>query len=613
MKRTVLIWIAFGTCLTVVLAAMGWISLTAVWLEREQYLAQRRADLEENVRLSLWRMDSTLLPFIGQESARPHEAYRSFVPAPQALTFAYTLVNIPVLLPSPLLSNDSPFVICYFQYNPDGELTSPQVPRAEVNVAAQQNYDVTASQVTLAGKRLQELAGFTSRETLLQNLPEGTVASADIDSNGVIRFQSVNEQEELPNASAQMQADGTQNFRQSEFAQQTLNSNEYRLRAQNTVGVNNGLLLPNRKMRTNRPDIQIAALHPFWIGERLLLARRVLIDGSELVQGVWLDWPAIRSSLLTNVRDLLPSADLEPIHKNSPGEESRRLATIPARIVPGALPEMPFDGWSPIHVSLLIAWLCTISAALLGAILLSAVVSLSERRAAFVSAVTHELRTPLTTFQLYTEMLQEGLVRDDQQRNDYLRTLRSEADRLGHLVENVLAYARLDRSRQPVHLEEIPLSELIDRVVGRLRQRAEQSAMTLIIAGVVCDRPVAVRVDPSAVERILVNLVDNACKYAAAAANRTVELSCRTGDTRVELRIRDFGPGTGPKAKKRLFRLFSKSAREAASSKPGVGLGLALSRALARKLGGDLRLDNSVTDGACFLLTLPISHSIQRL
>jgi signal transduction histidine kinase len=609
MKRTVLIWISFGTCLTVVLAAMGWISLTAVRLEQAQNLAQRRAALEENVRLALWRMDSTLLPFIGQESARSHEAYQPFVSVPQAFTSAYTLVEWPVLLPSPLLSNDSPFVVCYFQYDADGELTSPQVPRAEVNEAAQRNNDVTESQVTEAGRHLKALAEFTSRDALLQILPAGTVTAVEIDSDGEYRFEPVNGQEPGLNASAEIQTARTRSFRQSVVEQQRLNANEFRLRTRNTIGVNNGLLLPNRRLRSNRPNIRIAALHPLWIGDRLLLARRVLVDGNELVQGVWLDWPAIRSSLLSDVRDLLPSADLAAIHQESPGEESRMLATIPARIVPGALPEAPLDGWSPIRVSLLIAWLCTISAALLGAMLLAAVVSLSERRAAFVSAVTHELRTPLTTFQLYTEMLQEGLVSDEQQRNDYLRILRTEADRLGHLVENVLAYARLDRSRQPVHLEEILLSELIDRVVGRLRQRTEQSRMKLMIAGDVYDPPVTVRVDPSAVERILINLVDNACKYASSATNRTVELSCRRRDSQVQLRIRDFGPGTGLKVKKRLFRLFSKSARDAANSKPGVGLGLALSRALARKLGGDLRLDSSVTDGACFLLTLPITNS----
>ncbi len=80
--------------------------------------------------------------------------------------------------------------------------------------------------------------------------------------------------------------------------------------------------------------------------------------------------------------------------------------------------------------------------------MLRGVLALSERRASFVSAVTHELRSPLTTFRMYAEMLAEGMVRDEQQRDRYLSTLRQEADRLSHLVDNVLQYARLGTRTQ---------------------------------------------------------------------------------------------------------------------------------------------------------------------
>ncbi len=72
---------------------------------------------------------------------------------------------------------------------------------------------------------------------------------------------------------------------------------------------------------------------------------------------------------------------------------------------------------------------------------------LSERRRIFVSAVTHELRTPLTTFRLYTDMLADGMVSGEEKRRSYLERLRGEAQRLSHLVENVLFYARLESGR----------------------------------------------------------------------------------------------------------------------------------------------------------------------
>ena len=94
-------------------------------------------------------------------------------------------------------------------------------------------------------------------------------------------------------------------------------------------------------------------------------------------------------------------------------------------------------------------WGAVLFAVLAAAVLLHGVMTLSERRAAFVSSVTHELRTPLTTFRMYAEMLARGMVPDAERRQEYYETLQSESERLTLLVENVLAYARLERGRKP--------------------------------------------------------------------------------------------------------------------------------------------------------------------
>ena len=93
--------------------------------------------------------------------------------------------------------------------------------------------------------------------------------------------------------------------------------------------------------------------------------------------------------------------------------------------------------------------------------------------------MTHELRTPLTTFRLYTEMLDEGMVAEPAIPSEaYLKTLRGEADRLGHLVENVLAFARLERGRAVGGREIVRRPEdLVDRLVPRLALRARQAGM----------------------------------------------------------------------------------------------------------------------------------------
>src|SRR5262249_58539255 len=99
-----------------------------------------------------------------------------------------------------------------------------------------------------------------------------------------------------------------------------------------------------------------------------------------------------------------------------------RLASIPARLVSDPEPDPIVAPWTPVRLSLWIAWACLIVAALAVALLLGGALSLSERRGTFVSAVTHELRTPLTTFRLYIEMLSEGMVGDPEARASSLPT-----------------------------------------------------------------------------------------------------------------------------------------------------------------------------------------------
>jgi signal transduction histidine kinase len=241
------------------------------------------------------------------------------------------------------------------------------------------------------------------------------------------------------------------------------------------------------------------------------------------------------------------------------------------------------------------------------AVLLRGVIALSQRRAGFVSAVTHELRTPLTTLRMYTEMLADGMVPDPQKQASYHKTLRAESNRLGHLVDNVLLYSRLERSNRDTRVESAPLADLLDRLIPRLADRAAQAGMSLQVNIAQDARGAILRANLLSVEQILFNLVDNACKYAAAAPDRSIDLAITRTHRRIEIRISDYGPGLDPLARARLFQPFSKSVHEAANSAPGLGLGLALSHRLAKNMSADLRLDRTSKTGASFVLSLPVA------
>ncbi|MGD9125872.1 MAG: ATP-binding protein [Planctomycetia bacterium] len=351
-----------------------------------------------------------------------------------------------------------------------------------------------------------------------------------------------------------------------------------------------------------------APMRPVCLNDQLFLLRRVQLGGRTLLQGCLFDWPTLAKSLEKEVSDLLPEAHLVLDEKrNAPG---RMLASLPVRLEPGPLPAADLTQlnapFSPVFVSVTIAFGCVLLSLGAFAVLLMGMIRLGRRRSEFVTAVTHELRTPLTTFRMYSEMLSEGMVAQESQKG-YLQTLESEADRLTHLVENVLSSARLERGRHTGRLETLPIGELITPIASRLSKRCHRAGMKLDVMIAEAVNGTTIRTNPSAVEQILWNLVDNACKYAVTADDRTIRVTCDVWEQEqiLTVTVADTGPGIPRDVRRRLFCGFSKTASEAARTAPGVGLGLALSRRLARDLGGDLKL--IPTDrGACFCLSLKL-------
>ncbi len=576
MKRLGAVWIVFGLCVALAAGTMARLGGMALELERAEAKARRQATLEENLQLALWRMDSALQPLMAEESARPYFTFSPLYPADLALTRMFAEIDRgDVLMPSPLLTFRSPQIRLHFQFGPDGSLSSPQVPAGNMRDVAEARY-LSAALLEQASRRLEELGKLINRKELAAALLVDDPISQTVDVTTLADSQK----------------------------RQSRSSNEYMMRSRNSKLAQSQAPAEVQPLWT-RSSVSQGPLQAVWIGSTLLLARRVRVSEGAFLQGCWLDWEVIRADLMERAADLLPRARLEKVPAQTAPQPTRMLASLPVLLELEPAPDEGDRRWSPVRLSLLIAWACLGLAALAVALVLQSALALSERRGTFVSAVTHELRTPLTTFRLYTEMLDEGMVTDEQSRRTYLNTIRGEADRLGHLVENVLAFARLERGRASGGHEIVAPHDLIDRLVPRLALRAEQAGMALVAE--VTDALPRVRVDVSVIEQILTNLVDNAIKYAGSASDRRIHIDVGPVGRSLLIRVRDHGPGLHEKVIRRLFRPFSKSANDAAQSAPGVGLGLALLRRLARALGGDLKLEENSDKGATFTLLIPFA------
>lgn len=352
-------------------------------------------------------------------------------------------------------------------------------------------------------------------------------------------------------------------------------------------------------------------------GPELFLTRHIATDSGDIHQAIWLDWSALRSSLLGTIKDLSADATLELVPQQQspalePADASSRMASIPAKLAFGPssdaaiVASVSMSTWSPTRTGLVIGWAAILAALCAIGLVLRANILLSQRRGRFVSAVTHELRTPLTTFTLYSQMLADGMITEESARHEYYKTLRNEAQRLSRIVESVLDYAHLGTRSGGVKVTPIPAQELVDRVVPLLKNRASDGGMELVIESPDLQN-ITVNADHNSVERILLNLIDNANKYAQSASDRRIHLNIETDARSLSLILADHGPGISPDERNRIFSPFQRGKAQSSGNTPGMGLGLAFARTLAQDLGGDLKLIKKENFGAAFELRLKIT------
>lgn len=221
-------------------------------------------------------------------------------------------------------------------------------------------------------------------------------------------------------------------------------------------------------------------------------------------------------------------------------------------------------------------------------------------KSTLLSSVSHELRTPLAAIKGSVSSLleDEAIVRwDPVQRREFLLTIDEETDRLTRLVADLLDLSRIEAGVLRPQREPYALDELLWSTIARLAPDVAARVRLRLPA----DLPL-VPLDPILMERVVGNLLENALKYSPPAA--PVTLAVRYRDDTVELSVTDRGPGVAPDERERIFERFHRAAPTRAIT--GLGLGLALSRALVEAHGGRIRVEEAPGGGAAFIVELPL-------
>lgn len=233
---------------------------------------------------------------------------------------------------------------------------------------------------------------------------------------------------------------------------------------------------------------------------------------------------------------------------------------------------------------------------------------LDRAKSELVSVVSHELRTPLTSIQGFSELLLSRRVPAERGRR-VLAAIHREAERLGRIVADLLDLARIESGRAPaVHPVALPLAPLVE---ANCELFGAQSARHAIVWEVPADLP-AVRADHDALDRILKNLLSNALRYSPRGGTVRVWARPAPDGERVELGVSDEGLGIPAAALPRIFDKYSRIAQPEAGAVGGLGLGLALVKALVEAQGGSIQVESEVGAGSRFLVNLPVARLTEK-
>ncbi len=461
-----------------------------------------------------------------------------------------------------------------------------------------------------------------------QNLTRDNYESNININNDLVRSQMA--QQTIPQNDNKRKNDFDENNRtdqrnqnsQEEFGQYNENNQNIQQRAGNSSLMGMGMNALG-SMDTYQSEVIQARIEPFVpmtiaaengtngiFSGQVFMLRHVQIENNHYLQGFRLD----ETELLKQVKESADKFMLRGMgFKISKQEipESAYTAVLDFGFGELALNLLELQPeWIPNRVSQVRNWFFAILSIVWLAVIISLTmfwknmyeqVQLSHKKDDFISAVSHELRTPLTSIRMYTEMLEKNWVKTDDKRREYYSNMRQESERLTRLVENVLDFSRIQRGKKRYDLTMGNINECINDTVEMMKPYAERAGFNIITE--YCNLR-EFSFDKDAVVQIVINLLDNAFKYAKDAENKTIIVRTIEDKNLAILEVEDRGPGVARSEQKKIFEEFYRCGEESTRQTTGTGLGLALVKRFAEAHNGYAEITNIKPNGALFRVGL---------
>jgi signal transduction histidine kinase len=230
-------------------------------------------------------------------------------------------------------------------------------------------------------------------------------------------------------------------------------------------------------------------------------------------------------------------------------------------------------------------------------------VQLNEEKNEFLGMAAHDLRNPLSGIKSVASLLESDEKLTEEELQKYVEIIGLSADRMVKLIDNLLDVNAIENGSNHLNIELIDMHEPTKRAVNNFEKLAEKKEIR-IKAQLNCDS-MLVMADEDAVQRILENLISNAVKYSPRGS--TVEVGTQLQENKMELSVKDEGPGIPEEEQQHLFKRYSRLSTKPTGNEGSTGLGLFIVKNLVEEMNGGVRCESQPGEGAEFIITLPIA------
>lgn len=230
---------------------------------------------------------------------------------------------------------------------------------------------------------------------------------------------------------------------------------------------------------------------------------------------------------------------------------------------------------------------------------------LDKLRSDFIANVSHELRTPISMLQGYSEAILDDVVTSEEEKNEMIRIIYDESQRMGRLVTDLLDLARMESGKMRLYLEETEINQVFERMTQKFVQRGREKDIEVTFESELSNTA-TIMMDEDRIEQVLTNLIDNAIRHTATGGH--VKVLIDEEGTRLRIRIQDDGAGIPKEDLVYVFERFYKADKARTRGKGGTGLGLAIASNIVHAHKGQILVESEVNEGTTFIFYLPLEN-----